>query len=203
MAPAGILLAGGQSRRMGKDKALLPVPGQEPKTFIAHLASTLSLLCSELVLVVRDAPQVEIYRQQPLPPGVAIITDSRPGGGPLIGLYSGLATIRASHALVCAVDMPFVQPELVAFLLSQPLDDSLVVPMVATIPQVLLAVYPKQVLPAIEQRIGEGRRDPRSLLAIAPVHYIEEAQLREIDPQLRSFININTPEELSDQENAL
>ena len=99
--------------------------------------------------------------------------------------------------------MPFVQPELVAFLLSQPLDGSLLVPLVATYPQVLLAVYPKQALPVIEQRIHEGRRDPRSLLTAIPVRYIEEAQLREIDPQLRSFVNINTPEELSTQESSL
>ena len=80
----------------------------------------------------------------------------------------------------------------------------------SSVPQVLLAVYPKCVLPLIEQRIHEGRRDPRSLLApqppqgvllddvVAPrVRYIEEAQLREVDPQLRSFMNINTPEEFS------
>jgi molybdopterin-guanine dinucleotide biosynthesis protein A len=52
------------------------------------------------------------------------------------------------------------------------------------------------VLPLVEQRLQEGRRDPRSLLEVAPVSYIEEAQLREVDPQLRSFINVNTPEEL-------
>ena len=107
---------------MGRDKALLPVPGREPRTFVAHLAWTLGQLCSELVLVVRDEAQAEIYRQQPLPPGVDIITDTIPGGGPLIGLYSGLAAIEASHALVIAVDMPFVEPELVKMLLAQPLD---------------------------------------------------------------------------------
>jgi molybdopterin-guanine dinucleotide biosynthesis protein A len=64
-------------------------------------------------------------------------------------------------------------------------------------PQVLLAVYPRAVLPSIEGRLREGRRDPRSLLEVAPVRYIDEAQLRQVDPELRSFINVNTPGELS------
>jgi molybdopterin-guanine dinucleotide biosynthesis protein A len=101
------------------------------------------------------------------------------------------------YALVVAVDMPFVQPALLSFLLNQPLTGSLLVPVVNNTPQVLLAVYPRAALPFIEGRLQEGRRDLRSLLEVAPVHYIDEAQLREVDPELRSFINVNTPGELS------
>ena len=67
--------------------------------------------------------------------------------------------------------------------------------MVNDVPQVLCAVYPRSLLPLIETNIAQGRRDPRSLLTSAPVQYIDEAQLRAVDPELRSFININTPEE--------
>ena len=114
-----------------------------------------------------------------------------------MGLCSGLNTMHNSYALVVAVDMPFVQPALLSFLLDQPLTSSLLVPVVNTIPQVLLAIYPREVLPFIERRLQEGRCDPRSLLEVAPVHYIDEAQLRQVDPELRSFINVNTPGELS------
>ena len=93
--------------------------------------------------------------------------------------------------------MPFVQPALISFLLDQPLTGSLLVPVVNNIPQVLLSVYPRAILPFIEGRLQEGRCDPRSLLEVAPVHYIDEAQLRQVDPELRSFINVNTPGELS------
>jgi len=131
-------------------------------------------------------------------PDRRVVLDEAPGIGPLMGLYSGLKAIEVSHALVTAVDMPFVQPAVVSFLLSQPLSDELLVPMVHGIAQVLLAVYPRTIIPLIEDRLREGRRDPRSLLAVAKVRYIEEAQLRVHDPQLRSFVNVNTPQELAD-----
>jgi molybdopterin-guanine dinucleotide biosynthesis protein A len=118
-----------------------------------------------------------------------------------MGLASGLRAMQSSHALITAVDAPFLQPALLAFLLSQPLDDRLLVPLVNAIPQVLLAIYPRAVLPLIELRLREGRRDPRSLLDVVPTRYIEEEQLRQVDPHLRSFLNINTPDELAQSYN--
>jgi molybdenum cofactor guanylyltransferase len=67
---------------------------------------------------------------------------------------------------------------------------------VNAVPQVLLALYPRTILPLIEERLQQGRRDLRCLLEVAPVQYIEEAELRKVDPELRSFVNLNTPEEL-------
>jgi molybdopterin-guanine dinucleotide biosynthesis protein A len=190
---AGIILAGGQSRRMGKNKALLPLPGNEQITFVEHLAQMLAACCSEVLLVVRDQDAATAYNALPY---VRIVLDKTPGHGPLMGLYSGLSEIDSSHALVLAVDMPFVQPEMLTFLLAQPLTDALLVPVVHAVPQVLCAIYPRSILPVIEERLLQGRRDPRSLLDVASVTYIDEARLREIDPQLRSFININTPVDL-------
>jgi len=192
---AAIILAGGQSRRMGTDKALLPLPGNEDVTFVEHLASMLISLCREVLVVAHDATHATSYPLSKLP-GVRVVTDQVPDYGPLMGLYSGLSAMQATHALVVAVDMPFVQPALVSFLLSQPLTDASVVPVVNDVPQVLLAVYPRTVLSLIEERMRQGRRDPRCLLEVAAVQYIEEAQLRRVDPQLRSFVNVNTPEEL-------
>jgi len=187
----GIILVGGRSKRMGKDKALLPLPHNEKITFVEHLSSLLSTYCSEVILVARDADSAAAYTL----PGVRVVTDQVPDIGPLMGVYSGLNAMRASHALITAVDMPFVQPALISFLLSQPLDDALVVPVVQDTPQVLLAIYPRTVLFLVEQQLRAGRPDPRSLLDVARVRYIEEAQLREVDPQLRSFVNMNTLQE--------
>jgi molybdopterin-guanine dinucleotide biosynthesis protein A len=190
---AGIILAGGQSRRMGKNKALLPLPGNERITFVEHLAQMLVACCSQVLLVVRDQDAANAYNALP---NVCVVFDKTPGHGPLMGLYSGLSEIRSSHVLVLAVDMPFVQPEMLTFLLAQPLTDALLVPVVHAVPQVLCAIYPRSILPVIEERLHQGRRDPRSLLDVASVTYIDEARLREVDPQLHSFININTPEDL-------
>jgi len=193
---AGIILAGGQSRRMGRDKALLPLPGAEHVPFISHLATLLLKVCAEVVLVTRDADQSAAYAPY-LSPSVRVVADQVPAIGPLMGLASGLHAIQSSHALVTAVDTPFLQPALLAFLLAQPLDNRLLVPLVEAIPQVLLAVYPHAVLPTIEACLREGRRDPRSLLRIVPTRFIEEALLRQVDPDLRSFFNVNTPDELA------
>ena len=191
----GIVLAGGRSSRMGKDKALLPLPGSQAVTFVEHLASVLVACCTEIVIVARDQAHAAGYSL----PGVRVAYDKVPDYGPLMGLYSGLSEIHTSHALVVAVDMPFVQPALLSLLLThvQALDThTLLVPLVNNVPQVLLAVYPRSILPSIEQRLQQGRHDLRCLLEAARVQYIEEAQLREVDPQLRSFINVNTLEEL-------
>ena len=189
-----IILAGGRSSRMGKDKALLPFPGNDQLTFVERVAALLAPVGREVILVAHDAHQAGCYAtlQQ-----VRIVTDQEPDRGPLMGFYSGLSAIHPSstHALVVAVDMPFVQPAMLTYLLSLATSDTIIMPFVQSAPQVMLAVYPRTILPIVAQCLREGRRGIRSILEIAPVSYIEEAQLREVDPELRSFINVNTPEE--------
>jgi molybdenum cofactor guanylyltransferase len=196
-AVSALILAGGRSRRMGRDKAFLSLPGGELYTsqlsFAEQLGTLLTSFCQEVILVAREPAQCAGQKL----PAVRVVFDETPDYGPLMGLYSGLRAICTSHALVVAVDMPFVQPALLTFLLAQPLDDAILMPVVAETPQVLLAIYPRAVLSLIEDCLQAGRRDPRSLLNIAPVRYIPEAQLRQIDPQLRSFVNMNTPEDLA------
>jgi molybdopterin-guanine dinucleotide biosynthesis protein A len=191
----GIILAGGQSRRMGQNKALLSSPGREQVTFVERLAALLRPLCAEMLLVARDQTAAAEYTALP---GVRIVTDIVPGVGPLMGLYSGLRATSTDHAIVLAVDMPFVQPAMLAYLLALPRHEAIIVPVVNGVPQVLLAIYPRSILPIIESRLLEGRRDPRSLLDSIPVTYLDESQLLQIDPTLRSFVGVNTPEELRD-----
>ncbi len=193
---AGIILAGGRSKRMGQDKALLPCPVNQQISFVEQLATLLLSTCSEVILVARDVSQAAIYTRY-VPSPVRIVTDKIPDTGPLMGLYSGLCVMRSSHALVSAVDTPFLQSSVISFLLSQPLDEQLLIPIVNDLPQVLLAVYPHTILPIIEEQLHAGRRDPRSLLQVAKVRFIKEEQLRPIDPQVCSFVNINTPEEFA------
>lgn len=190
----GIILAGGKSRRMGQNKALLPAPGREQITFVEHLAALLLPLCTETLLVTRDEAAADYTMLH----GTRIVTDLIPGSGPLMGLYSGLRATSTSHAIVLAVDMPFVQPVMLSYLLSLPRQEAIIVPVVNGVPQVLFAIYPRGILPIIEERLHEGRHDPRSLLDAAPVAYLDEVRLRQVDPALRSFVGVNTPEELRD-----
>ncbi len=190
--PAGIILAGGRSQRMGTDKALLPLPGNPSESFLVYLVSTLTPLCAEVLVVARDQAQFAGVAL----PDTPMVFDQKPGGGPLMGLYSGLSAMHSSAALVVAVDMPFVQPALLMFLLDCYQRDTLVVPVVENVPQVLLALYPRSILPLIETLLEQGKRAPRALLEVARVQYIEEARLRRVDPQLHSFMGINTPQDL-------
>lgn len=194
-----LILAGGRSKRMGKDKALLPLPGHEQSTFVDHAATLLASVGREVLLVARDATSALDYVSLTnVPTNVCIVTDQVPDQGPLMGLYSGLCAMHqaATHALVVAVDMPFVRPALLTYLLSHLQPNDILMPVVQSTPQVLLAVYPRVILPIVEECLRQGRHDLRVLLKVAPVSYIEEAQLRQVDPQLRSFVNVNTPEEL-------
>ena len=179
---------------MGKDKALLPCPGNEQRTFVEHMVALLAPVGREVILVARDAQQAEDYA---FLSSVRIVTDAKTDRGPLMGFYSGLSAMHPSstHGLVVAVDMPLVQSALIAYLLSLATSDAIVMPFVQEAPQVMLAVYPRAILPIVAQCLGEGRRGIRSILEVAPVSYIGEGKLREIDPELRSFVNVNTPEE--------
>ena len=190
--PSGIILAGGRSQRMGTDKALLPLPGHPSESFLVHLVSTLTPLCAEVLVVARDPAQFAGVAL----PDTRMVFDQKSGGGPLMGLYSGLSATQSSTALVVAVDMPFVQPALLTLLLDCYQEDTLLVPVVEGVPQVLLALYPRSILPLIETLLEQGKRAPRALLEVAAVHYIDEARLHEVDPELRSFVGINTPQDL-------
>ncbi len=109
---SGIILAGGSSSRMGKNKALLSLPGNQAVTFIEYLVSLLEEFCSETLIVARDQAHARDY----VFPGVRVTIDETPGTGPLMGLYSGLSAINTTHALVIAVDLPCVHPALLSFL---------------------------------------------------------------------------------------
>jgi len=180
---------------MGTDKALLTLPGSRQVSFLECLVGVMLGACGEVVLLTRDGLQADSYARY-VSSAVRVVVDEVPDCGPLMGIYTGLRAVQAGYAFVCAVDTPLLQPSLLTFLLAQRCADALVVPVVGAVPQVLLALYPRALQALIEQRLQEGRRDPRSLLEVAAVRYIDEEQLRRVDPDLRSFLNVNTPEEL-------
>ncbi|WP_376793766.1 molybdenum cofactor guanylyltransferase [Thermogemmatispora sp.] len=193
-ATACLILAGGRSQRMGYDKALLPLPAPEMqgRTFLEHLASLALAQTPEVLVVARDQGTAAGYADH-LPPGVRLVIDLVPDQGPLMGLYSGLLAVQAPQAVVLAVDLPLVEPRLLAWLLGlSEHDERLFVPLVEERPQVLLARYPRSLLATIAALLDQGQRNPRSLLTVVPVCFLDEKELRPLDPELRSFTNVNT-----------
>lgn len=185
---SGIILAGGASRRMGRNKALLELEGQK---LVARVAAALRVLTDDILIVSNDP---EPYRFLHLP----IISDIQSGYGPLMGLYSGLKAARGELSLLVAVDMPFLSSDFLNFLISLAPGYDVVIPQAHDRLHPLCAVYRKRTcLPAIEEAISRGQR---RLIAFHPsvkVRLVDEAALRQIDPDLRSLINVNTPEELA------
>ncbi|HFD40695.1 MAG TPA: molybdenum cofactor guanylyltransferase, partial [Anaerolineae bacterium] len=117
---SGIVLAGGQSRRLGRDKALLEIEG---RPLLARTVHTLAALSDDLI-VVTNAPE----RYAPLGLPVRFVADEKPGIGSLMGLYSGLKAAHHPYALVVACDMPFLNPALLRYLLSLTAGYDIVIP---------------------------------------------------------------------------
>jgi molybdenum cofactor guanylyltransferase len=161
MSSAGIVLAGGRSRRMGADKAALDWDG-EP--LVARVARAVAAGVDGPVVVV-GAPGRALPA---LPAGAEAVSDARPDRGPLEGLVAGLRAVgvRADVAFVAAVDLPLLTPALVARVLAElrPGDDA-AVPWAAGRPQYLAAAYRTGVLAAATRLADAGGRGMRDLLA--------------------------------------
>lgn len=179
-----IILAGGYSRRLGQDKALLPWRG---RTLIEHIVTQAQTL-SDDVLVISGA---EIRYTEIL--DVPIFPDEIQGVGPMSGLYTGLKHAQYEYSLAVACDMPLIS-QAVLDLLTDELDSSVwaVVPEVEGHRVPMLAIYHKKCLPVIERLLVRKHTSPLALLDAAPVKIIPEERLRAVDPTLRSFTNINT-----------
>lgn len=184
-----VILAGGQSRRMGRDKRALPwtpASGGSPQTLLGHVVATVSRLTDDIVLVANDDPGVT---------GARVVGDLYPRSGSLGGIYSGLAAAAYDLAFVAAADMPFLNPMLILDLVSRASRVDAVVPVTGGRPEPLHAVYRKSVLAPARRQIE--RRDLKIALAFDALStvIVPEADLRRLDPDLRSFWNLNTPEE--------
>ena len=179
----GLILAGGQSRRMGRDKAHLPWGSA---TLIARVIETLRPVTEELLVVARDARAFAGL-------GARVVEDLVPGAHALGGLYTGLTLAAHERCFVCACDNPFLSAPLVRFLYEQLDGGDLVIPKTASGLQPLHAAYARSALPAIQEQLRQERWD---LCALAPklrTRIIEPEQWRPFDHGGRSFFNLNTP----------
>lgn len=181
------VLAGGQSRRMGRNKALLPLGGVP---LIARVVAAVHGLGRETVLVTNTpAAYAEL--------GLPLVGDVYPGCGALGGLHAAVYHSRWPHTLVVACDMPFLNRELLAWLLAQRHAGEAVVPRRADGVEPLHAVYAKSCLAALERRVQARQLKVTDFLAEVAVCYVDEGAFGRIDPAGRSFTNLNTPDDLA------
>lgn len=197
----GVILAGGKSRRMGVEKALIELGGS---TIIERVIDTIGRIVSEVIIVAND-PELFDYLQarhiRNIP--IGIVKDIFQGVGALGGLHSGLYHAVEDSVFVCACDMPFINSDLVKFIIKVLDKNDAAVPVVHNFFEPLLAAYSKRCLDSIEREIKKGERQILSFYDDVKMRKINEWELRVVDKNLRSFININSPKDLIEAEKIL
>jgi len=186
---AGIVLCGGRSQRMGVSKADLPFG---PETMLQRAVRLVSQVAAPVVVVA--APSQSLPS---LPPEVIVARDELTGRGPLQGLHAGLHALKglASVAFVTSCDAPFLRPELVKEVHQQLGESDIACPNDGKLHHSLAAVYRTSVLPHIEQLLADDRLRPFFLFEAVKTKRISMESLRQVDPALESFENLNHPED--------
>jgi molybdopterin-guanine dinucleotide biosynthesis protein A len=171
----------------GKNKAFLSVGGQ---TILDRLQTAFQGLFDELLLVTRDPLEYLSWESE-------IVTDLLPTRSSLTGIHSALFHISTSHAFITACDTPFLKAELIGVLLKElePKWD-VIMPVTEQGNQPLCAIYSRRCIEPIEYQLKDGDPKISNFFPKIRVKEIPEERLREADPDLISFFNINTPQDL-------
>jgi molybdopterin-guanine dinucleotide biosynthesis protein A len=192
-----VLLAGGLASRMGSDKALYPVAG---KPMIMHIITRLSGLSDEiLVVIARNRPRSGYL--EVLPHFVEVTNDELDGKSPLIGIVTGLRAIKSRYAVVLSCDIPFVRRDVIQLLLERASGADAAIPKsIEGRIEPLCAVYCRNsMLRSAEEALSNGHLSPTDAIhKLARVVYVAvEDEIRKIDPELRSFFNVNTKQDVA------
>ena len=184
------ILAGGQSSRMGRDKALIDVGGQP---VIRRVVDAARCVSSD----VRIVGYKEAYRMA----GVEVVPDDAPGYGPLGGIMTALRQAEHEFVLVLACDIPLVSTQLLRAMAKEPRSYDALVPALTDDEgsiryEPLHAIYSVTCLPVIETLISDGDIRIQHLFERLNTSRLNERWLRSHDRTLDSFVNMNTPAEL-------
>jgi molybdopterin-guanine dinucleotide biosynthesis protein A len=183
---SAVILAGGQSLRMGGvNKALLTLGG---RPIIERVLSVLTPIFPEVILIT-NTPHDFHYL------GLPMFKDLIPGSGSLGGLYTGLSLCAGSHGFLVACDMPFLKEPIVRRLIGLVGDHDVVIPRIRDRLEPLHAVYSKRCLPHIEELIRSGNLTILNFFHQVNVLEVGQTYLASLDPEYRFVINLNTPED--------
>jgi molybdopterin-guanine dinucleotide biosynthesis protein A len=183
---SGAVLAGGHSSRFGANKALVLLRG---RPLIAYALDALRPLTSDLLIVADDQ---DAYGHL----GVRVRPDRLSGSGPLGGIHAALHEAKHPIVVCLACDLPFAQPESIAYLLGQIEGHDAVVPCTSAGYEPLHAVYAKTCLPTIEAMLERGLLRVDALFSAVRTRRVMAEEFLPLDPTGRAFWNVNTPEDL-------
>jgi molybdopterin-guanine dinucleotide biosynthesis protein A len=177
------VLAGGESRRMGQDKAFLPVGG---RPVIDRVLERVAPLSDDLTLIA-NAPLKYNHL------GQRMVGDVYLGKGALGGIYTAIHAARHAHCLVVACDMPFLNIDLLCYLVSLAPGFDVVIPRFQESPETMHAVYGKGCLEPIQCCLEADRLKIIGFFDQVRVRTVEREDVARFDPEFRSFLNMNTP----------
>lgn len=185
----GVLLAGGRSRRLGRDKRFVELQG---RTLLERSLSVLERLFPEILVVVAEPhPQLEGLQHR-------LVTDLIPGCATLGGLYTGLS--YATHPCIFAIacDMPFLDPRVIEKMAGLSQQADIVMARLANGLQPMHATYSKSCLPFLEHMAKAGKLKVQDLVEAEglTIRLVGEEEIRPVDPQFLSFFNVNTSADL-------
>lgn len=188
----GVILAGGENLRIPLLKGYLEING----TRIIDSSIKLLEQFFNKVVIITNTPESYFYC------GVPIIGDIVSQRGPATGILSALLSTEADEIFVVACDMPFITPELIRYIVdkyrtqnSELKQWDAAISVFGERLQPLLGIYSKNIIGTIERRLNKGLRSMKDMLAELKVLYINEEEVSGIDPEGRSFVNINTIED--------
>ncbi|MEQ6388529.1 molybdenum cofactor guanylyltransferase [Bacillaceae bacterium S4-13-58] len=180
----GVILAGGQSRRMGTNKALLPLNGKQA---IGHILDEVSTVVESSVII---SNEIESYSFLQIP----VYQDIHPGKGPLAGLESVMENVESEWYVIIACDMPLISRKIIGELIDEADLCDAVVPKVEGRKHPLMGVYHRSVLSIVKECIKNNELRMESLLQKISVKYKTSFQVEDSVVQ-KHFFNMNHPEE--------
>jgi len=179
-----VVLTGGESKRMGSDKASVMLAG---KSLLGHVLEQLEPLFADILISVREQ-RPDIHYPQ--------IVDKTEDRGPMVGIKAALEVVKTDWVFVIACDMPFVSTGLIQHLAGLRSDHDAVVPFVFDRPQPLFGFYNKTCLPLMEARMKLGQRSMIRLLADLDTFELSALQVKAIDPERMSLLSLDTLEDV-------
>lgn len=184
------VLCGGSSSRMGVDKMCVLLAGRH---LLEHVLDKTRSLFSEVMISVRKDAQCS---KKDLP----VVRDLLTADSPLAGIHASLKYAKGKPVVIIAVDMPIVRPALLRLLARESINSDVVVPKVRGYFEPLLAAYSPDCILPIEKKLAQGNRRVVGFYNDVRIKVLNEEQVRKVDPELVSFSNINSKEDLIEVE---
>ncbi len=186
----GIVLAGGRSSRMGRDKATMELVGL---MLIERVVAVLDSFVQQVVVVRAPGQSFPLLS---VSGSLTVVEDPVEGQGPLVGMAVGLAAAESRVSIVVGVDHPFLQPDLLRLLASRVTPvDRWVLPVAEGRPQPLCSAFASDAASVLQAHVDRGDRAPMAVAPELGLLRITEDEWRMVDPEGMSFVDVDTPEE--------